>query len=331
MHNKALFGKSCLPRPWLFILVVSVLAATAWRSGVGAQSGTVVVNAHAFYPEGPLWSGGSLYYAEMPTNRVLRWDGRTNEVFWSREDCGPTSIAPYGGTGFVILCHYEDVLVHVDGTGHTVKVFRRDADGKRFKNPNDSISDGQGGVYFSGSGIFNKYAPASGAIYHLAPGGQIRKRVAGLRYSNGVVMAGGGKRLFVSEHLARRVLEYAVEPDGTLIFQGVYVDLDETAPPSGTTYEQAGPDGLEVDAAGNLYICEYGAARVLIVNDRRELSGIVPFSQRFLTNIALDTNAAWMTLTGASDNRKQPLPGRVERIRNPITPSQYAPDDSDTP
>lgn len=317
---------SCLKPIALLLSALAGLAIFSSPHDVEAQSGAVIVNSRAFYPEGPLWSDGRLYYAEMPTNQVLRWDGQTNDVFWSREDCGPTSIAPYGQAGFVILCHYEDALVQVDGAGRTLKVFRLDTDGKGFKNPNDSVSDGRGGVYFSGSGVFRKRAAARGAVYHLAPDGLIRKLVGGLRYTNGVVMSRDRKRLFVSEHLARRVLEFSVEPDGSLSASRTYVDLDEIAPPSGSTYKQAGPDGLEVDAAGNLYVCEYGAARVLIINDKRELAAIVPSSQQFLTNIALDENAAWMTLTGARDNRNRPLPGRVERIRNPVAIDSRSPD-----
>lgn len=312
-----------LVRP--FFLVLSALAALAGNQHVSAESGPLVINARAFYPEGPLGSGDMLYYAEMPENRVVRWDGGTSEIFWSRDGCGPTSIAPYGSGGFVILCHYEDVLVHVNKSGRVLNVFRRDEDGKSFKNPNDSVSDGRGGVYFSGSGIFRRNARARGTIYHLGKGGRIRKLISGLRYANGVVMAEDGTRLFVSEHLARRVLEYSVEPDGSLSFLGVYVELDEIAPPSGTDYEQAGPDGLEVDAAGNLYICEYGAGRVLIVNSQRELAATVPFSALYLTNIALDETERWMTLTGAFDNRKRPLPGKVERIRNPLAVSPNTP------
>ena len=303
----------------LLAVAVTVFVGLIATAIVEAHTDGEIVNSHAFYPEGPLWAGGLLYYAEMSADRVLRWDGKANQVFWRRKNCGPTSIAPFGQDGFVILCHFENALVQVDGTGQTLAVFRRDVDHKRFKNPNDSIPDGSGGVYFSASGVFDRRRPATGAIYRLTPDGQIHKLVAGLRYSNGVAMSANRTRLFVSEHLARRVLEYSVSSDGALNFLSVYVDLDDIAPPSGSSYALAGPDGLEVDAAGNLYVCEYGAARVVIINDKRELAAIVSYSQRYLTNIALDEDAAWMTLTGASDNRKPPFPGRVERMRNPVT------------
>ena len=41
-------------------------------------------------------------------------------------------------------------------------------DGKPFIGPNDFAADGQGGIYFSASGIYDLSAPISGAVLYLS-------------------------------------------------------------------------------------------------------------------------------------------------------------------
>ncbi len=275
------------------------------------------VNDNAYYPEGPLWLDGVLYYAETPKHRIMAWDGERNRVFWSQPGCGPTSIAPYGG-GFVILCHYAGKLVKIDKTGASLDEFTKDRDGNMFVNPNDSDADGRGGVYFSDSGQFDKEAQPTGAVYYLSPDGVIKRVASGLWYSNGVLADKGGARLFVSEHLGRRVLEYPIKRDASLGAAGTFLLLDALGLEA-SGYSHAGPDGLEMDAEGNLYVSEYGAGRVLVVDGKGKLLKTIEWSQKFLTNIALDSGHNAIFLTGASDNRRYPFPGKVERIPNPLT------------
>ena len=296
---------------------VMPMGAAPSAGAAAAASGKSVINELAFYPEGPLWRDGDLYYAEMPMHRIVRWNG-TNMVFWRQPGCGPTSIAAYAGSGFIVLCHYSNKLVHVDAAGRTVRIFEVDQEGIGFANPNDSHADDKGGVYFTASGQFDNTAPHTGSVYYLSAAGHVRRVASGLWYSNGVVLAEGGRKLLVSEHLARRVLEFAIRPDGSLAEGKPYVRLDDVAPAADLRYDHAGPDGLEIDRNGNLYICEYGAGRVLILSPAKKLIGTVRFSQQFLTNIALDDTERWLVLTGASNNYAFPFPGRVERLANPI-------------
>ena len=284
------------------LLLALVLDATAGVAGPDR-----VIDGAASYPEGPLWRAGRLYYAEMGEDRISVWDGQESRSFFSEPGCGPTSIAPYDG-GFLVLCHLADKLVTIDQSGRRKGEIARDRNGAPFVNPNDSFADALGGVYFSASGHFARWAPKEGAVYYLDAAGSLRRVAAGLRYSNGVLV--DGSRLLVSEHLARRVVAYDIAADGSLGPGRVYLDLTALAGRLARSYDLSGPDGLERDGAGNLYVADYGEGRILVFGRDRSFKGILPVATPYVTNLALKGNAA-MAVTGADDNATRPFPGQV--------------------
>ena len=95
---------------------------------VQAAGESQVLHDNAGYPEGPVWHGGKLYYAEMGHDKVSYWDGRETRTLFHAAGCGPTSIAPYDG-GFVVLCHLADKLVAIDPDGRAQRTFATDAAG----------------------------------------------------------------------------------------------------------------------------------------------------------------------------------------------------------
>lgn len=293
------------------------LALILCTGGVALGGETFSVNDASYYPEGPLLAKGVLYYAEMPRHRIMAWDGGKTHVFWSQPGCGPTSIAPYGDGGFVVLCHYANKLVQLDGEGKELAEFAVSKDGNVFIGPNDSAADGLGGVYFSASGIFDKRAPPAGAVYYLPPEGSIAKVADGLWYANGVLVHKDSSLLFVSEHLGRRVLAYPILRGGALGEASEFIRLDDLGLEA-SGYDLAGPDGLEMDEEGNLYICEYGAGRVLVLDQKGRLLKTIPWPEKYITNIALDRASGAIFITAASDNRRPPFPGRVASIPNPL-------------
>src|SRR5690606_14568197 len=113
----------------------------------------------ASYPEGPLWQGEQLYFAEMRADRVSLYAGGERRTFFAEPGCGPTALAPYGD-GLLILCHLGGGLVAVDAAGRETRRWRQASDGAPLGNPNDASADGRGGVYFSDPGAFSRAAPA---------------------------------------------------------------------------------------------------------------------------------------------------------------------------
>jgi gluconolactonase len=275
-----------------------------------------VLNSASRYPEGPLAADGGLYYAEMGSDRVLFWDGDQTRMLWGERGCLPTSISRYAD-GFVVLCHRPGVLVVLSRDGEARRVISQDTDGQRFVTPNASISDTRGGVYFSSSGQFAQRSLATGAVFYLDAAGGLREVAFGIHYANGVALSPDEMVLYVSAHLARQVLAYSVAPDGSLSNARVHLDLDDlVAQEAGRSWE-VGPDGLAVDRAGNLYLAEYGAGRVLIVSPDGDLLATLPIAEPYVTSPALSPDEAtiFVTAPAARDPMKF---GKVYAIANPV-------------
>ena len=258
------------------------------------------------YPEGPVWIGGTLFWAEMGADRVMAWSGGTPRVFLEREGCGPTAVARFAGDEFLVLCHRDGSLMRVDARGEALGTIREDADGNRLRNPNDASADGAGGVWLTDPGTFSAAARPAGALYHLAPDGRLTRHATGLAYGNGVHVA--ADRLLVSEHLARRVLAYPLVGGG-IGPPEVLVDLDALGLPR-PDYPEAGPDGLDVAPDGTLWVAEYGAGRLLGWRPGQGLVAAVPVPAPYVTSIAFGPGGL-AAVTGAFVNDRQPLAGGI--------------------
>jgi sugar lactone lactonase YvrE len=262
----------------------------------------------ALYPEGPLWQGDKLYFAEMRADRITVVDTAGLRTFFEQEGCGPTAIAPYG-EGFLVLCHLGARVVAVDAQGREIRRWERDETGTPLMDPNDASADGAGGVYFSDPGRFSRNTRPHGWILHLSAAGSLRRVAGPLWYPNGVHVARDA--LYVSEHLRRTVLRYDIEAAGRLGAVRTFADLARVPRPARyrTAYALAGPDGLEFGPDGNLHVAVYGEGRLLSLSLQGELLGATDVPTRYLTNVAF--GKAGIALTGAFDNRTPESRGEV--------------------
>jgi gluconolactonase len=276
----------------------------------------VLVNGATSYPEGPAVVGGQLFYAEMGNDRVVRYDGTDNRVFWWREGCAPTSVAPAGDGGIYVLCHRQGSVARVSATGETVAIIDRDEGGQVFVNPNAAASDGRGGIWFSSSGVFSPDAPAEGAVLHLEADGRLRRLVEGIHYANGVALSRDGATLYVSEHLERRVLAYDVGEGGALSGGRVAVNLDDLPNAIRDGGWWVGPDGLGIDRKGHLWIAEYGGGRIMAVSTEGKLLTTLPVKEAYTTAMAFGEDGRLFITAPAS--RTPHYGGAVYAVDNPL-------------
>ena len=289
---------------WFVALAMMFAAANADADAIDPK---------ANYPEGPVLIGGMLFYAEMSADRVTVWDGTSRRTFFRRERCGPTSISPMSDERLAILCHLENAVVIVSMSGDTIKVIRKDAEGARLTLPNDSHSDRTGGVYFSSSGTFHISAQPSGRLFHLAADDTVTQVAEGLSYSNGVFVT-PERVLYVSEHMGKKILRYRIEPDNTLTPIAAFADIAAIDDQVGEAPARVGPDGLEVMADGTVYVCIYGAGKILKLSASGALLNTIETEVRYVTNLVIDLATRRMIVTGAHSNTEFPFIGMVYEI-----------------
>lgn len=282
-----------------------------------ARAGVETIDPHAQYPEGPLWDQGRLLYVEYAGVGIKMWDGKQSKVYWRKDHCGANALIHFRGDHILVACYDGNYLVELDAQGQEVGTISKDSSGKPFAGPNDFSSDGQGGVYFSASGVYDIKAPITGAVLHLSADGRDLRSVADtIHYSNGLTLSKDGRHLLVAEMLAGRILSFPILADGALGPRVVWARLQDLAPP--TPHEDAynGPDGIKLGPDGNYYIAQNGSGRVLVVSDEKKLVRVIDVPTPYVTNVGFGPGGAeTVYITGAFDQWKAPFPGAVYRWR----------------
>ena len=285
-------------------LVLALVAADVSAEPVVVASGS--------YPEGLLWHGGRMLFTEMGADQVSIIEGAGKRSFWHDAGCGPTSIAPFGPSGYLVTCHLGRHVVEVSADGATGRRFRADGKGNPLQDPNASTGDGQGGAYFSDSGIFHPQAPATGRVYHLSAMGVMTEVVGQLQYANGVAFDPQTRTLFVSEHLARRVLAFTLDAAQRVSAARMFADFAQVPATRSFAYPLAGPDGIAL-RAGFVAIAEYGEGRVQVFERSGKHRSTVKVAMPFVDTVSFD-DAGNLYAGGAFDNSRPPFNGLVVRI-----------------
>jgi len=269
--------------------------------------------ANGSYPEGLLWHNGRLMFTEMGADRVTLIESGGTRTFWQDSGCGPTSIAPFGTDGYLVNCHLGHELVEVTAAGVTGRRFQTDAAGRRIQYPNASAPDGQGGVFFSDSGIFHLQAPATGRVYHIEPAGVVTEIAGEIRYANGVAFDPSTRTLYVSEHLARRVLALTLDSRHRVAGARVFADFTQVPASREFSYPEAGPDGIALKA-GLLVVAEYGEGRMHIFDRSGRHLNTLKVAMPFVDTVHFDGSNN-LYAGGAFRNNQPPFEGRVVRFK----------------
>jgi gluconolactonase len=308
------FSSEVLMRVHAKILVALLIICLSHTEMASAH--VEVIDAHAMYPEGPLWDQSRLLYVEYAGSDIKVWSGREAKIYWRKDHCGANSLIHFHKDHILVACYDGNSLVELDASGKEVRTISRDSSGKPFIGPNDFTTDGHGGVYFSASGVYDIKAPISGTVLHLAADGEDPREVADtIHYSNGLTLSKDGRNLLVAEMLAGRILSFPIQANGTLGPRVVWARLQDLAPPTRNEDAYNGPDGIKVGPDGHYYIAQNGSGRVLVVNEERKLVRVIEVPTPYVTNVGFGpTGTDTLYITGAFDPWKPPFPGAVYRV-----------------
>ncbi|WP_277051377.1 SMP-30/gluconolactonase/LRE family protein [Ruania albidiflava] len=131
---------------------------------------------------------------------------------------------------------------------------------------NDGGCDPQGRFY-CGSMTFSGDSP-EGVLYRLSPDGQVEAVLDNLFIPNGLVYSADGALAYFIDTGTHAVRVYEVDEDGSWGAMRIVADLAGRS-----------PDGMTIDAAGNLWVALWGAGRVVCLD---------PVSGREVESIEVD-------------------------------------------
>ena len=132
-----------------------------FRAYVLGSSSVERIYTGARWCEGPVWigDGGYLLWSDIPNNRILRWDERTDSTTVWRTPSNNSNGHTRDRQGRLVSCeHGSRRMTRTEHDG-TVTVLMDSFEGKRLNAPNDVVVHPDGGIWFTdpGYGIIWNY------------------------------------------------------------------------------------------------------------------------------------------------------------------------------
>lgn len=214
--------------------------------------------------EGPLWHPGinQLFWFDILANRLYarRGDALAHWQFGEH-----VSAAGWVDDGTLLVAS-ESALFRLDlATGARVDLVALEADNPLTRS-NDGRADPQGGFWI---GTMAKAEDTgAGAIYRYYRGG-VRLLFAGISIPNAICFAPDGSFAHFTDTVTHKVMKVALDGDGWPVGAPV-VWLDLTA-------KGLYPDGAVLDAAGLMWLAQWGAGRVAVYDRLGGFVREVPF------------------------------------------------------
>lgn len=204
----------------------------------------------------------------------------------------------------------QHAMLHLAADGSPLPHASSECDGKPLRGPNDLTLDPKnGGFYFTDPGESSLENPI-GTVHYVDPQGKTHLVAEKLAFPNGIVLTLDGKTLLVAESQQNRVLAYPVLAPGKVGPMQVFADLPKNS--SGNLNDNQ-PDGMCLDAAGNLYVAHYGMKQVQVLSPAGKLLRTYDGGNQLTSNVAFGgPNHDQLFVTGSI--KADGKPGAVFRL-----------------
>lgn len=265
--------------PFAAIALAAALAAGADLPPDDAVTPVEVVRTNDYSEGVVIDHAGNVYFSHGKIVSKLNPAGKLET--WAETG------APNGhkilGDGTHLICDASrHAVLHLDELSRELGPASTESDGQPLRGPNDlTLDTANGGFYFTDPGGSSLEQPIG--TVHYVDKEQVTHTVArGIAFPNGIVLRPDGKELLVGESLRDRILAFPVEGPGRLGEPRVLVDLPKKGP--GQVDNQ--PDGMALDAEGNLYVAHYGMRQVQVVSPQGEVLRRYPGGNLTTSNVA---------------------------------------------
>ena len=273
------------------------------------------------FTEGPLWrSDGRLWFSDVVDN-VVRSVTPAGQVEVLIQESGGKTNAPAGSYigsngmvtdkgGDVLLCQHANRRIVRVGKDLTMTPFLEKFQGKRFNSPNDLVFRQDGSLYFTDPpyGLLKQDDdPAKelkfNGVFRYA-GGKLQVLVKDMTRPNGIAISPDEKTLYVanSDEKHKVWMRFDMAADGSVSNGTVFADVTAEK-------EEGLPDGMKLDAQGNIYATGPGGVWVFSP-DGKHLGTINPPETPANCGWAEDGKTLYMTARTGVYRIKLPVMGQ---------------------
>ncbi len=214
------------------------------------------------FAEGPVWHpAGYLLFSDIPNSIIYKWAPRgTLEKF--RSPSGKSNGLTVDRQGRLIACEHGNRRISRTEADGTITVLADRYEGKRLNSPNDVVVKSDQSIYFTDPPYgLPGYTPhpnqtepgdmelSFSGVYRISPDGKnLILLTKDLSRPNGLAFSPDEKTFYVDDTERRLIYAFDVRQDGTLKNGRVFAEV-------------AGyPDGMKIDARGNLYVATNSSA-----------------------------------------------------------------------
>ncbi len=203
--------------------------------------------------EGPSFDRhGNLWVTDIPYGRVFRVEPGGVFALVAEYDGWPNGLKIHRD-GRIFITDYKRGLMLLDPKSGAVAPFLTHWRSESFKGVNDLVFASNGDLYFTDQGQTGLHDP-TGRVFRLSAEGRLECLIDTVPSPNGLVLDLEESVLYVAVTRDNAVWRLPLMPDGGVSKVGAFLRL------SGGT----GPDGLALDADGNLYVCHVGMGSVWV-------------------------------------------------------------------
>lgn len=214
--------------------------------------------------EGPVWHpSGCLYVTDIPYGRIFRVDMEGEWQLVAQYDGEPNGMKLID-SDTLLIADYRHGLIRLSLTDGSLRPWLTRRNSESFRGLNDLTLDSRGNLYFTDQGQTGLHDP-SGRVYRLAPDGRLDVLLANCPSPNGLVLSPDEKLLYVAMTRGNCIWRVPLQADGSVSKVGQFF----------TSHGPSGPDGLAINASGELLIANPGLGRVWLLNDLAEPTTIL--------------------------------------------------------
>ena len=236
-----------------------------FRSLVGSAPTGEILGDHFIFTEGPVWDPRRrhLLFTDIPASRIHCWSPAQGFSLF-RDGSNKANGLALDRDGALLICeHATSRVVRLD-EGGAIEILAAHFEGRALNSPNDIVIGPSGDIYFTDP-IYGRTADPWGVqrpeemgfrgVYRLARNtGALDAIARDFDGPNGLCFSRDARLLYVNDSERQHIRIFAIGADGSVRGGEVWAETKGS--------EEGCPDGMKVDAAGNVWCCGPGGIHV---------------------------------------------------------------------